>query len=227
MLCQCGCGNLITYIPRHKYYTPRYIYGHNFRKGYWTGKKRDLETVRKMSRSRLGKPAWNKGKKMLTPHPMLGRHHSIESRKKMSISRKGKPRPWRKGKPLIKNRGKNNPAWKGGVTPINKLIRNSIEYEEWRKTIFERDNYICQICGRKGSKLRANHIKRFADFPELRFELSNGIVICELCDYTLVMGRETQWESYFNFNLINRNIIREESDIYDPPTVGNLCQEKD
>lgn len=51
--------------------------------------------------------------------------------------------------------------------------------------VFERDNYICQKCNKKGGRLVADHIKPFALYPELRFELSNGRTICKECDLKL------------------------------------------
>lgn len=71
--------------------------------------------------------------------------------------------------------------WKGGITPMNAAIRNSLEYEDWRKAVFERDNYTCQICYQVGGYLHVDHIKPFALFPELRFELSNGRTLCVSC----------------------------------------------
>ena len=78
------------------------------------------------------------------------------------------------------------PSWKGGITPINMKIRSSDKYKEWRTAIFKRDNYICQNCGTKSSKghtifLEAHHLKSFSNYPELRFEISNGITLCKTC----------------------------------------------
>ncbi|MEK6828742.1 MAG: HNH endonuclease, partial [Nanoarchaeota archaeon] len=71
--------------------------------------------------------------------------------------------------------------WKGGITPIYLQIRASGKYKEWRKDVFKRDNYTCQICGKKGCYLEADHIKSFAQFPELRFDLNNGRTLCQPC----------------------------------------------
>lgn len=78
-------------------------------------------------------------------------------------------------------RGEKHWNWKGGLTNKNIQLRNTIEYKKWRNEIYKRDKYTCQICKVKGGKLNADHIKRFADYPELRFELSNGRTLCIDC----------------------------------------------
>lgn len=108
------------------------------------------------------------------------------------------------GKWISKNlNGEKSYSWKGGITPENHKIRQSLEYRQWAKTIKERDKFTCAICKIKGGKLRSNHIKRFIDSPNLRLDLNNGITICENCDLTLVLNREEKWESYFN-NILKR-----------------------
>lgn len=76
--------------------------------------------------------------------------------------------------------GEKNPSWKGGVSRAYKSGYYSIEYKEWRKAVFERDGYACRICGHNGF-ITAHHIKSFAHYPELRFELNNGMTLCEEC----------------------------------------------
>lgn len=97
-----------------------------------------------------------------------------EINKKISHTLSGKPQPW--------NRGEHHHNWRGGITSINAQIRNSPEYARWRAEVFKRDNYTCQECGSRGKDLVADHIKPFALFPELRFELSNGRTLCKECD---------------------------------------------
>ena len=81
-------------------------------------------------------------------------------------------------------RGSRHRWWKGGITPINEAIRKSLEYKLWRKAVFERDKYTCIWCGYKGNKLRADHIKPFALYPELRFAIDNGRTLCIDCHET-------------------------------------------
>jgi hypothetical protein len=58
--------------------------------------------------------------------------------------------------------------------------RNMPQYREWRTAVYERDGYTCQECGAKG-KIVAHHIKHWAHHPDLRFEVSNGLTLCQEC----------------------------------------------
>lgn len=83
---------------------------------------------------------------------------------------------------------------------IDRLIRYSPEIEVWRKLVFERDNWTCQECKVRGNYLEAHHIKPFAYFPDLRFELSNGMTLCRPChDKTKKSAKELQ-QIYANKN---------------------------
>lgn len=71
--------------------------------------------------------------------------------------------------------------WKGGRTHLTERLRKSNKYKNWRKQIFERDDFTCQMCNKRGVRLQADHIKSFADYPELRFDLRNGRTLCISC----------------------------------------------
>jgi len=78
--------------------------------------------------------------------------------------------------------GENSYLWKGGVTPIHNKIRASIQYKQWQKEVFIRDGYCCSLCGdRKKKFLVAHHIQNFAQYPQLRFVIENGITLCRNC----------------------------------------------
>jgi hypothetical protein len=52
-------------------------------------------------------------------------------------------------------------------------------YKNWRNQVYKRDGYCCQWpkCGIK-KKLNAHHIRRWSDYPGLRFNVNNGITLC-------------------------------------------------
>ena len=108
----------------------------------------------------------------------LGKTASEETKKKMSQSQIGLSAGYR------------NPSWKGGITPENNKIKNSLEYRQWRLFVLKRDNYICQFCNKRGGKLQAHHLKSFAYFPKFRFELSNGKTACFECHKRIHFHRQ-------------------------------------
>jgi hypothetical protein len=84
-----------------------------------------------------------------------GQSLSEETKRKISLAHKGKKQtfiPWNK-----------NP------NPNHKLIlhriRNSTEYVNWRTAVYKRDNFTCQDC----------------DYPDLRFDMENGLTLCSIC----------------------------------------------
>lgn len=68
-----------------------------------------------------------------------------------------------------------------GLSTENEKLRQSPRYKEWRTRVFERDNYTCQECKTRGGFLNADHIKPFAFFPDLRFDVDNGRTLCAPC----------------------------------------------
>lgn len=141
--------------------------------------------------------AWVKRKPTFVP-PMKGKKMSVESRRKMSEAAKARPSN-RAGKlhtietrakisaATRKNtpRGKRCHSYKDGRLAERRGERFSGAYKRWRYDVFVRDHFTCQKCGdARGGNLRAHHIKGFANHPDLRFEISNGITLCDSCHNT-------------------------------------------
>jgi len=64
--------------------------------------------------------------------------------------------------------------------------RRSYRYEKWKGAVTSSNPYRCALCGRgslfeDGPKLVVHHIKSFAQYPELKYEPSNGMVLCVDC----------------------------------------------
>lgn len=136
------------------------------RVGYWKGKishfrgkKHTQEAIKKNRLAHIGKIAWNKDMKGVYSN-LRTQEGTVSFRRKMV--------------------GSSNPNWRGGSSRIYKTGYNSMEYRDWRKAVFERDGFACRVCGFLGY-ITAHHIKSFAHYPELRFELNNGITLCGPC----------------------------------------------
>lgn len=80
----------------------------------------------------------------------------------------------------------NSPCWKGGVK-YSRVERATYEYIQWRTSVFQRDYYSCQKCmkrngiGKENVVLNAHHIRNWKDNPDCRYDVSNGITLCEEC----------------------------------------------
>lgn len=67
------------------------------------------------------------------------------------------------------------------TTTENYKARRSVEYRMWRESVYRRDNYTCQHCGQRGGRLNADHVKPFAVFKDLRYDINNGRTLCIDC----------------------------------------------
>lgn len=84
---------------------------------------------------------------------------------------------------LISNRGKNHPNYNHNLTDDERQIkRKYYEYEQWRLTVYKRDNYTCQRCGdKRGGNLVAHHLDGHDWCIEKRIDIGNGLTLCENC----------------------------------------------
>lgn len=184
---------------------------------YWLGKHRSVSTL-KVMRSvgfQKGHAPWNKGTRGA---------YSDETRMRISDASRQRTGPkaanWKGGLPNCADcgkqvwyyskrcydcnikyrsslRGKLARTWKGGVTPIMLLIRHCRKMREWRKAVFERDDYTCSNCGVRGRIiLHADHYPRSfasiirkykirtleqAEACKPLWNVSNGRTLCEDC----------------------------------------------
>lgn len=173
------CSRVCSITYRNKYENPaQTINGREkirlsaIRRG--TAHLRTPEALAKLSKTITGNGHWN-WKGNLT-HP-----NCIDCNKPISFRRKR----CRKCSGIY-NRGERASNWQGGKIKENKLLRKRQEVINWRKSVFERDDYTCRKCGdrnRKGKKviLNAHHIKPWAKYRELRHNIDNGITLCEKC----------------------------------------------
>jgi len=133
------------------------------------GRKQTPEIKAKISASKKAQKntAWNKGTKGI-----------------VKAWNKGKPALWTSLRNKVANRlrkGNKHWNWKGGISKERHLLMGQLEYKQWRSDVFKRDDWTCQTCQCRGKYLEAHHIKRWSEYPELRYELSNGVTLCREC----------------------------------------------
>ena len=153
------------YCARHYQYTKRYnTVNYTFTYKGNPGK-RSEETCKKIALGLLGN----------TNH--LGKRHTEESKEKISKSKKGK---------MV---GNNNPNWKGGLSTESYKQRRLFK-KKMQKKIFERDDYTCQVCYNRGGYLHVDHIKRWSEYPDLRFDIDNCRTLCMSCHYYITFNKK-------------------------------------
>lgn len=81
------------------------------------------------------------------------------------------------------NCGERNYQWRQdlSIEDRNNDRRLCPKNKKWRKKVYKRDNYTCQVCNYRGSKLVAHHIYSYHSHRKLRYVTSNGITLCVTC----------------------------------------------
>lgn len=118
--------------------------------------------------------------------------HSKKTLEKLSISHKWiiQSYEWRKKRweSMMGEKNCNRNWWPKTSKEEKRKIRNWFEYKEWRKKVFERDNYTCRDCNIKWLYIEAHHKKSFTEYPELRYDVDNWLTLCKKCHnkYTFI-----------------------------------------
>jgi 5-methylcytosine-specific restriction protein A len=82
--------------------------------------------------------------------------------------------------------GPSNPNWRGGSSPERQKLYASSEWRAVRRRVLARDGYLCTNCGQdcKGDRTRhLHHLKPWAEYPELRFDVDNIVTLCRGCHH--------------------------------------------
>jgi len=87
--------------------------------------------------------------------------------------------------------GEDSPRWNPNKTNLQRESERRLpDYRVWRKNVLERDGYSCVRCGGKGvvygrrcrsNGLNAHHILSYKTSPETRYDVDNGITLCNKC----------------------------------------------
>lgn len=113
-----------------------------------------------------------------------------------------------KRKQSISKSGENNGSYNPNLTDEEREKGRNIEgYKEWRKQVYERDNYTCQCCGEKGhGNLVAHHKNGYHWDKEHRTDVDNGVTLCEDChkEFHEIFGNKNNTEEQYIEFLLSR-----------------------
>lgn len=165
------------------------------------------ETRRKMSEAQLGNKhglgyRHSAEARQKISASNIGKTLSGETRRRMSISQTNRPpiADATRQKMSLARKGDKCHKWKGGITPLNKILRLSLEYAQWRRSVLKRDSHACCGPGPHSGKLHAHHIVTIGNGPGLIYSIGNGITLCKKC-HELTYGREDLFVERFTNHL--------------------------
>lgn len=68
-------------------------------------------------------------------------------------------------------------SWNPALSEEERNRRRSREFIHWSRAVLHRYDYTCAISGLKGVQLASHHIFSFGSYPDLRYDVSNGVAI--------------------------------------------------
>jgi len=80
-------------------------------------------------------------------------------------------------------------------------------YKAWRRYVFARDDYQCQLCGAKKVKIEAHHILPKRKRPDLTLDKNNGITLCKECHHGIISNKEDKFVYAFSL-IVQMNTYR-------------------
>lgn len=101
--------------------------------------------------------------------------------------------------------GKNHYKYDPNLTVEDREARGRQvnKQRNWREKIYARDDYTCQVCKERGGRLNSHHLNGWDRCKDERFNVSNGITLCESCHadfhskYGYGRNTKEQFEEYF------------------------------
>lgn len=121
--------------------------------------------------------AHNKCAKGKTFEEIFGKEKAAQMKLKMSLAHTGAKRPWNS---VPGRTGENHPRWYKDRTKVKrKDQRNDPAYKVWRKAVWSRDNFVCQLKdGNCAGKIISHHILPWRSHADARYDVKNGITLC-------------------------------------------------
>ena len=86
--------------------------------------------------------------------------------------------------------------------------RRSSAYFSWRKEVWLRDSFACKIANPDcAGRIEAHHILGWKDYPELRYNINNGITLCH-AHHPRKRAEEKRLSPYFQELVsVSKNIL--------------------
>jgi len=112
------------------------------------------------------------------------------------------------------------------IVPVNRHLGVSIglsvmynrfedpKHIRWSRAVKKRDHFTCIICKKTNIKLHSHHCNSWDSFEEQRFDVNNGVTLCESCHgrfhniYGIGKNTVYQFEEFMKVTRIMHKIIK-------------------
>jgi len=76
----------------------------------------------------------------------------------------------------------NNVLWNPDITDEQRVLQRKTYLDaRFKKGVKARDSNTCKICGETKGTIVAHHLMSYTEYPEFRYDIDNGVTLCEKC----------------------------------------------
>lgn len=78
----------------------------------------------------------------------------------------------------VRKMGPDHWNWKGGISLYQ---RDGELQSRWSRRVMQKKGRVCLLCWEESKPVHVHHLKSWGQFPDLRYDIQNGIPLCFDC----------------------------------------------
>lgn len=117
---------------------------------------------------------------------------NLQSEESMKKAKEAQSTPEYREVASERKKGENNPMygvirednvlWNPDITDEQRVAQRKTYLDaRFKKGVKERDGNKCTVCGEYKGTIVAHHLMSYVEYPEFRYDIDNGVTLCEKC----------------------------------------------